>query len=37
MATQDDNRLKELASAPVWKLLIKYSLPAVTGTVVSAL
>lgn len=37
MAPKDDTRLKELASAPVWKLLIKYSLPAVTGTVVSAL
>ena len=30
------NRLKELATAPVWRLLIKYSLPAVVGTVVSA-
>lgn len=32
-----DDRLRELASAPVWRLLIKYSLPAVIGTVVSAL
>lgn len=32
-----DNRLLELATAPVWRLLIKYSLPAVIGTVVSAL
>ncbi|MDE6010523.1 MAG: MATE family efflux transporter [Muribaculaceae bacterium] len=37
MAEKDENRLKELSTAPVWKLLIKYSLPAVTGTVVSAL
>ncbi len=34
---QQDARLLELANAPVWKLLIKYSLPAVIGTVVSAL
>ncbi|MDE6329893.1 MAG: MATE family efflux transporter [Muribaculaceae bacterium] len=32
-----DERLLELANAPVWRLLIKYSLPAVIGTVVSAL
>lgn len=32
-----DSRLLELANAPVWRLLIKYSLPAVIGTVVSAL
>lgn len=30
-------RLTELATAPVWKLLLKYSLPAVVGTVVMAL
>lgn len=30
-------RIKELGSAPVGKLLIKYSLPAVVGTVVSAI
>lgn len=30
-------RLKELGSAPVGKLLLKYSLPAVVGTVVSAI
>lgn len=34
---QEADRLKELASAPIWKLLIKYSLPAVVGTVVTAL
>ena len=34
---QEINRLKELSSAPVWRLLFKYSLPAVVGTVVSAL
>lgn len=32
-----DDRLLELATAPVWRLLLKYSLPAVVGTVVSAL
>lgn len=32
----NSERIKELGSAPVWKLLIKYSLPAVVGTVVSA-
>ncbi|MBD5370507.1 MAG: MATE family efflux transporter [Bacteroides sp.] len=37
MADQDAGRLRELAEAPVWKLLIKYSLPAVIGTVVTAL
>lgn len=31
------DRLQELASAPVWRLLVKYSLPAVVGTVVMAL
>lgn len=38
MAQAKDNteRLKELGSAPVGKLLLKYSLPAVVGTVVSA-
>lgn len=36
--TQTDNaeRLKELGSGKIWKLLLKYSLPAVVGTVVSA-
>lgn len=34
---QTADRLKELATAPIWKMLIKYSLPAVVGTVVSAL
>ncbi|MDE5902650.1 MAG: MATE family efflux transporter [Muribaculaceae bacterium] len=38
MKTPDDDlRLKELATAPIGRLLLKYSLPAVTGTVVSAL
>ncbi len=32
-----DERLKELGTAPIWRILIKYSLPAVIGTVVSAL
>ncbi len=31
-----DKRLQELGSAPIAKLLLKYSLPAVVGTVVSA-
>lgn len=35
--TEDDIRLKELATAPIGRLLVKYSLPAVTGTVVSAI
>lgn len=30
------DRLKELGTAPIWRILIKYSLPAVVGTVVSA-
>lgn len=34
---QQPDRLKELATAPIWKILLKYSLPAVVGTVVSAL
>lgn len=36
--TQTDNagRLQELGSGKIWKLLLKYSLPAVVGTVVSA-
>ena len=32
----NSDRLRELATAPVWRLLVKYSLPAVVGTVVSA-
>lgn len=32
-----EERLRELGTAPIWKILIKYSLPAVVGTVVSAL
>ncbi len=36
-AIQDNNeRLRELGTAPIGKLLLKYSLPAVAGTVVSA-
>lgn len=35
--TANIDRLKELGSAPVGKMLFKYSLPAVVGTVVSAL
>ena len=36
--TQTDNasRLQELGNEKIWKLLLKYSLPAVVGTVVSA-
>lgn len=39
MSSDTDNisRLKELGTAPVARLLVKYSLPAVVGTVVSAL
>lgn len=37
MPSQEISRLKELSSAPVWRLLFKYSMPAVVGTVVSAL
>lgn len=33
----DQNRLQELATAPVGKMLLKYSLPAVIGTVVMAI
>lgn len=33
----EDNRLKELSTAPVGRLLFKYSLPAVAGIVVTAL
>ena len=34
--TSSLSRLRELATAPIWRMLIKYSLPAVVGTVVSA-
>lgn len=34
--TDVDSRLQELATAPIGKMLVKYSLPAVVGTVVSA-
>lgn len=30
------SRLKELSTSSIWKLLVKYSLPAVVGTVISA-
>ena len=30
------NRLQELSTAPIWRMLLKYSLPAVVGTVISA-
>lgn len=33
-AAQNSERIKELGTAVVWKLLLKYSLPAVVGTVV---
>lgn len=32
----NSDRLKELSSAKIWRLLLKYSLPAVVGTVVMA-
>lgn len=35
--TDQDSRVKELATGTIWKLLLKYSLPAVVGTVVMAL
>ncbi len=35
-AIENSQRLKELGTAPIGKLLLKYSLPAVVGTVVSA-
>ena len=31
------DRLKELGTAPIWRILLKYSLPAVVGTVISAI
>lgn len=31
------DRLRELGTAPIWRILLKYSLPAVVGTVVSAI
>lgn len=33
----ESDRLKELGTAKIWKLLLKYSLPAVVGTVVMAI
>lgn len=35
--TSKDDRLKELGSEKIWKLLLKYSLPAVVGTVVMSI
>lgn len=37
MKSVSDERLRQLATAPVGRLLVKYSLPAVVGTVVMAL
>lgn len=37
MAQDNTQRLQELATAPVGKMLLKYSLPAVVGTVVMAI
>lgn len=39
MATKsisNTERLQELGTAPIWRILLKYSLPAVVGTVISA-
>lgn len=36
IATSNSDRLKELGNAKIWRLLLKYSLPAVVGTVVMA-
>ncbi len=35
-ALDNTDRLRELGTAPIWRILLKYSLPAVVGTVVSA-
>lgn len=37
IAISNSDRLKELGSAKIWRLLLKYSLPAVVGTVVMAI
>ncbi|MDE5552710.1 MAG: polysaccharide biosynthesis C-terminal domain-containing protein, partial [Muribaculaceae bacterium] len=37
MPQESTDRLKELATAPIWRILLKYSIPAVTGIVVTAL
>lgn len=37
VVTSNSDRLKELGSAKIWRLLLKYSLPAVVGTVVMAI
>jgi len=34
---RNTDRLRELGTAPIWRILLKYSLPAVVGTVVSAI
>ncbi|MDE5874146.1 MAG: MATE family efflux transporter, partial [Muribaculaceae bacterium] len=36
-SSDNADRLKELGSASIWRLLLKYSLPAVVGTVVMAI
>lgn len=36
VTTSNSDRLQELGNAKVWRLLLKYSLPAVVGTVVMA-
>lgn len=37
VVSSNSDRLKELGSAKIWRLLLKYSLPAVVGTVVMAI
>lgn len=37
ITSNPEDRLKELGEAPIWRILIKYSLPAVVGTVISAI
>ena len=37
IAISNSDRLKELGSTKIWRLLLKYSLPAVVGTVVMAI
>lgn len=36
-AIETSDRLKELGTGKIWRLLLKYSMPAVVGTVISAL
>ncbi len=35
--TGNADRLKELGTASIWRMLLKYSLPAVVGTVVMSI